>query len=567
MRKNPSHNLSSSAHVKFSELRPKKEETMEPASQRQLEDSFLPNHGENNRLSRNYNGSSSVASLEIEHPNSLISTLSSPDQITAMLSNFSTSFNVVNISLVLPMLQMQYLYANSVTKQTSSLCASSLIGGMVLGQLIGGFLGDFLGRKTAMYFVMTLQIIASLGSAFLVHESFASVFVQLAIWRLILGIGCGGVYPLAALLSSESSSTSSGNQQVNHDDDEEDRESYQSAPEYVKLASLKKLAATFSLQGIGFLFVPIVSIISLLLCGEDHLDLAWRLILAFGSIPGLFLMYLRRKQMNRSNEDEETTSIVSRVPNEDPMEDEQVLSHSGRSNGSVENQGIWNAIKNEENLYRKILGTAGTWFLFDVVFYGNTLFQPVVIKTAFGYANNNDDNVDEYDSMLRNVRDSFLLTMIALPGYFITIALIGRKLVPLHCLPTRYSHFGILHLTPRFIQIQGFAIMSILYCIIGYSWNDLTQHHIMLIILYGSTFFFSNYGPNTTTFMLPSLTFSPDCRSTLNGISAASGKAGALLGSIVFEPLADKYGDGTVMFLCAITSVLGAILTAICTQS
>lgn len=563
MRKNPSHTYSSSTHVKFSELHLK--ETMEPASQRQLEDSFLPNNAENNSSSQNYNGSSSVTSLEIELPNSLISTLSSPDQITAMLSNFSTSFNVVNISLVLPMLQMKNLYANSVTKSTSSLCASSLIGGMILGQLIGGFLGDFLGRKTAMYFVMTLQIVASLGSAFLVHESFTNVFVQLAIWRLVLGIGCGGVYPLAALLSSESSSGSSGNQQVNQHD-EEDHESYQSAPEHVKLASLKKLAATFSLQGIGFLFVPVVSIICLLLCGEEHLDLAWRLILAFGSIPGLVLMYLRKKQMNQAHDGEEIASIVSHIPNEDPIDDQHVLQHSGRSNDSGGNRGIWNAIQNEENLVRKILGTAGTWFLFDVVFYGNTLFQPVVIKTAFGYDNNDDDNVDQYESMLRNVRDSFLLTMIALPGYFITIALIGRKLEPLNFLPTRYSHFGILHLTPRFIQIQGFAIMSILYCIIGYSWNDLTQHHIILIVLYGSTFFFSNYGPNTTTFMLPSLTFSPDCRSTLNGISAASGKAGALLGSIVFEPLADKYGDGTVMFLCAITSVLGATLTGLCTQ-
>lgn len=567
MRKHPSNqNHSALAHVKFSELRPK--ETMEPASQRQLEDSFLPNNGEQNNNSNTqtsqnyYNGSSSVASLEIDQPNSLISTLSSPDQITAMLSNFSTSFNVVNISLVLPMLQMKNLYANSVTKQTSSLCASSLIGGMILGQLIGGFLGDFLGRKTAMYFVMTLQIVASLGSAFLVHESFASVFVQLATWRLILGIGCGGVYPLAALLSSESTRSNSSRNQ--HDD--EDHESYQSAPEHVKLTSLKKLAATFSLQGIGFLFVPIVSIISLLICGEEHLDLAWRLILAFGSIPGLVLMYLRKKQMNQVHEDEEIASIVSHVPNEDPT-DEHAMQHSGVSNGSTGNQGIWNAIKNEDNLLRKILGTAGTWFLFDIVFYGNTLFQPVVIKTAFGYDNNDDDNVDEYDSMLRNVRDSFLLTMIALPGYFMTIALIGQKLAPLKCVSTRYSHFGILHQTPRFIQIQGFVIMTIVYCIIGYSWDDLTQHHIMLIILYGSTFFFSNYGPNTTTFMLPSLTFSPDCRSTLNGISAASGKAGALLGSIVFEPLADKYGDGTVMFLCALTSILGAILTGLCTQT
>lgn len=38
------------------------------------------------------------------------------------------------------------------------------------------------------------------------------------------------------------------------------------------------------------------------------------------------------------------------------------------------------------------------------------------------------------------------------------------------------------------------------------------------------TFFFSNFGPNSTTFMLPSLTFPDQVRGSLNGISAASGK-------------------------------------------
>jgi len=114
--------------------------------------------------------------------------------------------------------------------------------------------------------------------------------------------------------------------------------------------------------------------------------------------------------------------------------------------------------------------------------------------------------------------------------------------------------------------MQGFAVMPILYSIISYMWNDLTQHHWLLLMLYGSTFFFSNYGPNTTTFMLPSITFSPDCRSTLNGISAACGKTGALLGSIMFEPIANIYGDGMVMFLCALTSVFAGIITAYCVK-
>mmetsp|Transcript_1949 Transcript_1949/g.2910 ORF Transcript_1949/g.2910 Transcript_1949/m.2910 type:complete len:122 (+) Transcript_1949:1-366(+) len=114
--------------------------------------------------------------------------------------------------------------------------------------------------------------------------------------------------------------------------------------------------------------------------------------------------------------------------------------------------------------------------------------------------------------------------------------------------------------------MQGFPLMAILYSVISFTWQGLIQHHCLLVILYGSTFFFSNYGPNTTTFMLPSITFSPECRSTLNGISAASGKAGALVGSIMFSPIASKYGDPTVMLLCALTSIFGGIITACCSN-
>lgn len=103
--------------------------------------------------------------------------------------------------------------------------------------------------------------------------------------------------------------------------------------------------------------------------------------------------------------------------------------------------------------------------------------------------------------------------------------------------------------------------MTVLYAIIGSSWNTLKDYQSLLVLLYGGTFFFANYGPNTTTFLLPSLTYSKECRTTLNGISAACGKAGALVGASMFEPLADSLGDGSVMLICAYISLIAAILT------
>ena len=63
------------------------------------------------------------------------------------------------------------------------------------------------------------------------------------------------------------------------------------------------------------------------------------------------------------------------------------------------------------------------------------------------------------------------------------------------------------------------------------------------------------------------MTFSPACRSTLNGISAASGKAGALLGSMLFEPAATRFGNDKVMLMCSFLSFCGMLMTVIGVKS
>jgi hypothetical protein len=91
----------------------------------------------------------------------------------------------------------------------------------------------------------------------------------------------------------------------------------------------------------------------------------------------------------------------------------------------------------------------------------------------------------------------------------------------------------------------------------------LTNYKTFLLILYGGTFFFANFGPNATTFLLPSMTFTHSCRSTLNGVSAASGKLGAFLGATLFEPVSHGSGNDSVMLICCGIAVVGWIFTAI----
>lgn len=103
--------------------------------------------------------------------------------------------------------------------------------------------------------------------------------------------------------------------------------------------------------------------------------------------------------------------------------------------------------------------------------------------------------------------------------------------------------------------------MSALYFTIGENWSSLRHTPALLVLIYGATFFFANFGPNTTTFILPSLVFSPECRTTLNGISAAAGKLGALTGATLFEPTAARFGDANVMLICAGIALLSVVMT------
>mmetsp|Transcript_18507 Transcript_18507/g.38357 ORF Transcript_18507/g.38357 Transcript_18507/m.38357 type:complete len:838 (-) Transcript_18507:159-2672(-) len=233
--------------------------------------------------------------------------------------------------------------------------------------------------------------------------------------------------------------------------------------------------------------------------------------------------------------------------------------------------GLWSSIKNEPNLRKKFAGTAGTWFLFDVLFYGNALFEPLVLEAAFG-TNPEDATEDGYSLLQTTVRDSLIVSLISLPGYFVTVLLIGRRTCACKSIRSlSISRCGSApcfpcYQTPAYIQMQGFLLMFLLYFVIGACWNALSEVQWLLLLLYGGTFFFANYGPNATTFLLPSVTYSEECRSTLNGLSAAAGKMGALVGASAFAPAADELGESTVMVFCACVSLLAWMLTKLCVR-
>lgn len=83
----------------------------------------------------------------------------------------------------------------------------------------------------------------------------------------------------------------------------------------------------------------------------------------------------------------------------------------------------------------------------------------------------------------------------------------------------------------------------------GFGFRTIVSHSPKaFVFLYCLANFFQNFGPNTTTFVIPGEAFPTRYRSTAHGISAASGKLGAIVAQVGFAQLKDFGGTNQVRF-------------------
>ncbi|XP_058111104.1 low affinity inorganic phosphate transporter 8-like [Magnolia sinica] len=97
------------------------------------------------------------------------------------------------------------------------------------------------------------------------------------------------------------------------------------------------------------------------------------------------------------------------------------------------------------------------------------------------------------------------------------------------------------------IQIGGFLMMSIFMAVVGFQYSEVRgnscdgqslsgfceENIFQFMVFYGLTFFFANFGPHSTTFILLAELFLARLWSTCHGISATAGKARAIISAFV----------------------------------
>jgi MFS family permease len=167
----------------------------------------------------------------------------------------------------------------------------------------------------------------------------------------------------------------------------------------------------------------------------------------------------------------------------------------------------------------------------DFAYYGNTVSSPIVLAAI---------SPDE-SLVMRTLTQLVVFAAAALPGYLVAAAMMDR-------------------MGRKSIQIIGFAMMAITFGTIAFV-PQLDKLLLPFLLVYGISYFFTEFGPNATTFVYPAELFPVEARTTGHGIAAAAGKIGGFIGVFLFPIFMAWRGLFAAELAAAIVSVLGIIVT------
>lgn len=76
-------------------------------------------------------------------------------------------------------------------------------GGTVIGMLLFGWLADRLGRRKMYGVELVIIVLATLAQCLAAPSHAVTLTGLLIFWRVVMGVGIGGDYPLSAVITSE----------------------------------------------------------------------------------------------------------------------------------------------------------------------------------------------------------------------------------------------------------------------------------------------------------------------------------------------------------------------------
>ncbi len=295
--------------------------------------------------------------------------------------------------------------------------------------------------------------------------------------------------------------------------------------EYAGKASRGMLVTlVFTMQAAGLILGPLFA--SALLSTHMSRDLIWRILVGFGAVPALAVYWSRRHLK------ESPRFLAASGMEEDKNGKLGNARHWDKSKHSVSFWDGFHRLATENKLLMRLVGASAAWFLMDAAYYGNTVSSPLVLS-----AMNSDHTL-----LQKTLTQLGLFALFAAPGY-------------------AFSAYFMDKLGRKAIQMLGFGMMAVTFALLAFIPN-LEKMAIPFLVIYGLSFFFTEFGPNATTFVYPSEIFPVRVRTTGHGIAAAVGKLGGFFGVFVFPYLLHWKGLLGAESAAAIASLLGLIATA-----
>ena len=395
-----------------------------------------------------------------------------------------------------------------------ALLNSTMLFAAFIGAFVFGRFADVIGRKHVYWIVAAIMIAGALGSAL------SPSYWVLIGFRFVLGFGVGGDYPVSAVMVSE----------------------YANRKDRGKLVGM-----VFGTQALGLIVGPLIAL-ALLGAGASN-DTAWRVLLALGAVPAAAVIYLRsrmpespRYQVHVQGKAEQAAARMSDFTGGQVSGNGAGGQVSGNgaggqvsgngSGGLLHEMGLRAFLTNRRWLIM-LAGTAGTWFLLDYAYYGNTISTPQILSLISPNAS----------TITKIALQLAIFVVAAVPGYVLAIVRLDKM-----------GH--------RRLQLTGFAMMALCFAVIAIV-PGMTTVVVPFLLVYAVSYFFTEFGPNMTTFVMPSELYPVTMRATGHGISAGIGKFGAFIGVFLFPLLQTSLGLRSTLLLTAGVAVAGFALTLV----
>lgn len=412
--------------------------------------------------------------------------------VTAGMGFFTDSYDLNVIGTVTLLVKPEFhLSAGQVAALTSSTLLAVAVGAFLFGRL-----GDLLGRRRVYGLEAVLMIVGALASAV------APTFTGLLVARVVLGIGIGGDYPASGVIMTE----------------------YANRRNRGRLVGL-----TFLFYVLGQVAAYLVAL-AVLAVGTSP-ALAWRLILGLGAIPSLLVLWNRRHMP----ESPRWTMVVAGDVGKAAQD---LAAFSGQAVQASDADHIPTVVTLRKALRSRsfqlaLLGTAGSWFFFNVAVYGNAVSQPLLINS-----------IAPRTSIVTNMAvNAALVVCFSLVAALVGLALldrVGRK-------PLQMFGFGLSALS-----------MGLIAAIPG-----LTSTVAPFAVIFGLSLFGIAVGPNYTTMLLAAESFPTAIRSTAHGISAGIAKVGAFCGALITPIALAHLGLRPTLLIAGASFVLGILATTL----